>query len=274
MDAGRRAGAADRRPAAARPRRGPRPRPSRSPRGCAAHVADGRAAGCRGAAVLLQLDEPSLPAVLAGRVPTESGLGTLPAGRDATVARDRAARRWSTRPACRWWCTAARRTCRWSCCATAGAAAVALDLRPGHRPGPARRGDRRRARAAGRRRADAAAVRRSRADVGRGRRPGTPALGPPRLSPPRSCAEQVVVTPACGLAGATPQYARAVLAACRDAGRRLSEDVRFSVVPAGQDDRHDWTTAFRGDRLPRSAGPGRLLRRAARPAADRGQLRR
>ncbi|RQX18838.1 methionine synthase, partial [Micromonospora chalcea] len=34
----------------------------------------------------------------------------------------------------------------------------------------------------------------------------------------------VVVTPACGLAGATPAYARAVLTACRDAGRRLAED--------------------------------------------------
>ncbi len=37
-------------------------------------------------------------------------------------------------------------------------------------------------------------------------------------------AAQVVVTPACGLAGATPEYARAVLAACRDAGQRLTEE--------------------------------------------------
>jgi methionine synthase II (cobalamin-independent) len=42
--------------------------------------------------------------------------------------------------------------------------------------------------------------------------------------PRRQLAEQVVVTPACGLANATGQYARAVLAACRDAGRRLAED--------------------------------------------------
>ncbi|NED54474.1 methionine synthase, partial [Micromonospora aurantiaca] len=42
--------------------------------------------------------------------------------------------------------------------------------------------------------------------------------------PRRRLAEQVVVTPACGLAGATPAYARAVLTACRDAGRRLAED--------------------------------------------------
>jgi hypothetical protein len=36
-------------------------------------------------------------------------------------------------------------------------------------------------------------------------------------------AEQVVVTPACGLAGATDAYARAVLNSCREAGRRLAE---------------------------------------------------
>ena len=29
------------------------------------------------------------------------------------------------------------------------------------------------------------------------------------------------MTPACGLAGATPDYARAALAACVEAGRRL-----------------------------------------------------
>jgi methionine synthase II (cobalamin-independent) len=45
-----------------------------------------------------------------------------------------------------------------------------------------------------------------------------------RLSfPAARLPQQVVVTPACGLAGATGPYARAVLAACRDAGRRLAE---------------------------------------------------
>jgi hypothetical protein len=33
----------------------------------------------------------------------------------------------------------------------------------------------------------------------------------------------VVLTPACGLAGAPPGYARAVLAHCRDAARLLPE---------------------------------------------------
>ena len=36
---------------------------------------------------------------------------------------------------------------------------------------------------------------------------------------------QVVVTPACGLAGATPGYARAALAACVEAGHRLRDPV-------------------------------------------------
>jgi Cobalamin-independent synthase, Catalytic domain len=41
--------------------------------------------------------------------------------------------------------------------------------------------------------------------------------------PAERVARQVVVTPACGLAGAPPGYVRAVLAGCRDAGRRLAE---------------------------------------------------
>jgi hypothetical protein len=36
-------------------------------------------------------------------------------------------------------------------------------------------------------------------------------------------ARQVVLTPACGLAGAAPAYVREVLTALREAGRRLSE---------------------------------------------------
>jgi hypothetical protein len=53
--------------------------------GVRAHVADVRARLPR-ASVMLQLDEPSLPAVLAAQVPTESGLATLRSV-DASVAR-------------------------------------------------------------------------------------------------------------------------------------------------------------------------------------------
>jgi methionine synthase II (cobalamin-independent) len=41
--------------------------------------------------------------------------------------------------------------------------------------------------------------------------------------PAARCAEQVVIGPACGLAGASPERAVAVLAACREAGRILPE---------------------------------------------------
>jgi methionine synthase II (cobalamin-independent) len=40
---------------------------------------------------------------------------------------------------------------------------------------------------------------------------------------PRSLTESVVLTPACGLAGATPSYARAALRHCREAARVIRE---------------------------------------------------
>jgi hypothetical protein len=38
-----------------------------------------------------------------------------------------------------------------------------------------------------------------------------------------TCAEQAVITPACGLAGASPAQARAALTRCREAGSMLAE---------------------------------------------------
>ncbi|MGS2614832.1 methionine synthase [Micromonospora sp. LZ34] len=173
------------------------------------------------ASVLLQLDEPSLPAVLAGRVPTESGLGT----HRAVESGDAAA-------LLRTVVEAAGVPTVVHCCApdvplelirSAGAAAVALDLSLVTELDPL-----------------GEAI-----DAGLGLLAGAAPTRPPstgraptsaevadrvrqlwdRLGfPRRRLAEQVVVTPACGLAGAPPQYARAVLAACRDAGRRLAED--------------------------------------------------
>ncbi|GAA4575784.1 methionine synthase [Micromonospora coerulea] len=173
------------------------------------------------ASVVLQLDEPSLPAVLVGRVPTESGFGT-----------HRAVETEVARTLLRTVIDAAGTPTVVHCCApdvplelirTAGAVGVALDLglvtdldplgeaidaglgllaaaAPTLPP------------SAGRAPTSAEVADRVRQLWDR--------LGFPR----RQLAEQVVVTPACGLAGATPQYARAVLAACRDAGRRLSEE--------------------------------------------------
>ena len=45
-----------------------------------------------------------------------------------------------------------------------------------------------------------------------------------RLSLPlNTCPEQAVITPACGLAGASPAQARAALTRCREAGSMLAE---------------------------------------------------
>jgi len=41
--------------------------------------------------------------------------------------------------------------------------------------------------------------------------------------PPARLAEQVVITPACGMAGASPRYVRDALKRCRDTARMLFE---------------------------------------------------
>jgi hypothetical protein len=162
-------------------------------RGYAARVA----ARLPGARILLQIDEPSLPAVLAGRVPTE---------RVPVVVH---------------------------CCApgvpvglihAAGAAGIAMDLTLG--------GD-----------LDALG---EALDAGLGLFAGaldTTAPGPRRPVPTSvevaslvrelwckvgfplaGLPDQVVVTPACGLAGVTSEHARVALAACRDAAIRLRDE--------------------------------------------------
>lgn len=173
------------------------------------------------ASVLLQLDEPSLPAVLAGRVPTESGFGT-----------HRAVESGAAGALLRGVIEAAGVPTVVHCCApdvpldlirAAGAVGVALDLALVTDLDPL-----------------GEAI-----DAGLGLLAGAAPALPPSAGraptsaqvadrvrrlwdqlgfPRRQLAEQVVVTPACGLAGATPAYARAVLTACRDAGRRLYEE--------------------------------------------------
>jgi len=191
--------------------------------GVAAHVAEVRSR-IPGAAVLLQLDEPALPAVLAGSVPTASGLNRVGAV-DTTVAGDGL---YSVLDA-----TTAFGLVH--CCARdvpfrmlmqAGAQAVALDVSllrseeeqdalaevaeaglgvlAGVVPSPER---------------DAPAPSRPPREPGSGvldlwHRMGIPARGLDR---------QVVLTPACGLAGASQAGARAALARCREAARLLPE---------------------------------------------------
>jgi methionine synthase II (cobalamin-independent) len=186
--------------------------------GLRAHVAE-VAARVPGAAPVLQLDEPSLPAVLAGQVPTESGLGTLRAVEETTAA-----------AALREVVDAVGVPVVVHCCApgvpvdllrSTGAAGLALDLDLVTDLNPLGEA----------------------LDAGLGLLAGaapTPPAGRPPSSaqvadrvrdlwrrlgfPSARLAAQVVVTPACGLAGATPEAARAVLAACRDAGRRLHDN--------------------------------------------------
>ncbi|WP_430791221.1 methionine synthase [Actinoplanes sp. G11-F43] len=205
------------------------------------HVADVRKR-VPGATVLLQLDEPSLPTVLAGRVPTESGLGAYRKvdGPDAATHLRTIVEAVDTPVVVH-------------CCAPgvplqvirdARATAVAFDLSlikdldplgeaieaglgifAGAAPtrpvvtSPARF-------AAG------ATVRPAAGGPGRAAdgRPEAKQIAE-RVStlwrrlgfPAARLPEQVVITPACGLAGAPYGYVRALLKACTEAGRRISE---------------------------------------------------
>lgn len=173
-----------------------------------------------GAQVLLQVDEPSIPAALAGRVPTASTLYTYRSVAPS-VARETLAAI----------VTAAGVPVIMHCCGAdapltlfreAGASAVSLDLSllvkidplgeaieaglsllagvaPTRQP-------------ADRRPLDAAAL------AERVRRLWRTLGFADSMLP-----ERVAVTPTCGLAGASPSYAQEALTACRDAGNRLAE---------------------------------------------------
>lgn len=172
------------------------------------------------ATVLLQLDEPSLPAVLAGHIPTESGFSAYRAV-ETSAARD----------LLRIVVDAAGTPVVVHCCApempmellrTAGAIGVSFDLALIKQLDPL-----------------GEAI-----EAGLGLLVGAIPATPPvsgeapsaeqvadrirqlwsRLGFPRQqLAQQVVVTPDCGLADATPEYARAVLTTAREAGTRLYE---------------------------------------------------
>jgi hypothetical protein len=170
------------------------------------------------ASVLLQIDEPSLPTVLAGRVPTVSGLSAYRAVEPADAA-----------SGLRTVVEAAGAPVVIHSCAPdvplqvvrdSGAAAVSLDmslvndLDPigelieaglGLFAGvvPTRSAER----------PDAKIIAEKVTTLWRQR------LG----FSAEQLARQVVLTPACGLSGASQPYARAVLTAVREAGRRLSE---------------------------------------------------
>lgn len=224
--------------------------------GVAAHVAD-VAKRVPGARVVLQLDEPALPTVIEGGVPTASGLNRLPAvdGQDVEAGLRRvlsAPRAFSLVHCCGM-------SVPFAIIRRAGAGAVGFDL------GQLRRGeeeslaemvetglgvlvgavpatpDARPAadtpiaerRASGQLptpRATAARVmelwRRMGWPVARQPAAGSgppAAAGPGASAGPASIAGQVVITPGCGLAGATPGYARDAIACCRESARLLPE---------------------------------------------------
>ena len=176
-----------------------------------------------GAAVLLQLDEPALPAVLAGAVRTASGYGTF-----RTVEEVRA------QDMLRRVVEAAGAPAILHCCAPgapvglfgrAGAAAVSIDLSLHTTGADERLGEL----------VDAGlglllGVVPSTGDDPAGLSDPSVTVGPVRRLwgrlgfPAEQLPRAVVLTPACGLAGATPPYARAALRTCREAARRLAED--------------------------------------------------
>jgi methionine synthase II (cobalamin-independent) len=194
--------------------------------GVAAHVADVRRR-IPAATVVLQLDEPMLPAALAGRVPTASGLNFVRAV-DPVLARQRLGAVLASAPS-----TAAAVV---HCCAheppfrviaESGAGGIGFDL------GLLRNAD-----------IDVIA---ELADAGTALLAGALptsavprlAAGPP-LSPRRTAeaatdlwrktglaagqfARQVVITPACGLPGVAPADARAALQHCQEAARIAAE---------------------------------------------------
>ncbi|TKJ20308.1 methionine synthase [Blastococcus sp. CCUG 61487] len=182
--------------------------------GLAAHVAE-VAARVPGAQVVVQLDEPSVPAVLQGALPTVSGFGKLPALAADTVEQELRAVVEALPEPVVVHCCAPRTPLRLF--RAAGAAGLSFDL------GLVQDLD-----------AVGEAV-----DAGvhlvLGVVPGTDATLPePKATasrvqgwwrelgfPPDQLPEAVTLTPACGLAGATPAYARAAMTHLREAAKYL-----------------------------------------------------
>lgn len=194
-----------------------------------ASLAEGVAAHARavqgripGAQVMVQVDEPALTRVLGGGVPTASGLSRI-APLDPVIARPLLASVLSAVPGpAIVHCCAAQLP--FSFLREAGASAVSFDLS-----------------LLGREDSDSIA---ELAEAGLGLFVGAvPAVTDKRSRPvparqyaadvvtlwrrttldPRLLARQVVITPACGLAGAAPDAARAALALCREAAHIAPE---------------------------------------------------
>jgi methionine synthase II (cobalamin-independent) len=199
--------------------------------GVAAHVADVHKR-VPGASIVLQLDEPSLPAALAGRVPTASGLNYVRAVEPVTASeRLQAVLEAGTTTTSVIHCCAPATPFREI--AAAGVNGIGFDL-------------------ATLRTAEIDLVAEL-AEAGLAMFVGAlptqdvqrlvsgPPLPPRRTAEavvglwrktglaPAALAEQVVITPACGLAGASPPGARAALEHCREAARIAPEMIEEST---------------------------------------------
>jgi methionine synthase II (cobalamin-independent) len=185
--------------------------------GLAAHVA-ALSARVPGARVVVQLDEPSLPAVLQGGLPTISGFGKLPAVEDHVVEQELAAVVAAVPHPVVVHCCALRAPI--GLLRAAGADAVSVDV------GLVQDLD-----------AVGSAVEGG-THLLLGVVPGTDApLPAPKATASRVSAlwnelgfpvdglpAAVTLTPACGLAGATPRYARAAMAHVREAAKYLQPE--------------------------------------------------
>ena len=195
--------------------------------GVKAHVAE-VAKRVPGATLLVQLDEPSLPAVADGGIPTPSGLSRVREVDEEVL-----------RAKLREVLDATRAYTIVHCCAPgypfeiingAGADAASFDLTLlNHRDydklaETVERGS-------GLLIGALSVTGRARRDEDAGRSRPTPESTASSVRevwhriglPPATCAEQVVITPACGLAGVSPEQARDALRWCREAGRILPE---------------------------------------------------
>ena len=203
--------------------------------GLAAHISEVRDR-VPGAQVVVQLDEPGLPAVMAGNVPTASGLNRLP----VPEASDTEAGLGSI-------ISAARAFTVVHCCALsvpfgiikgAGADGVGCDLSTLEQTGEDGLAEAVEAGlgvVAGVIPATGTAAapepppadRVARAVTALWQRMGWPVArhggARPGGTGPGGVAAQVVLAPACGMAGGTPGYARAAMACCREAARMLPE---------------------------------------------------
>jgi hypothetical protein len=221
--------------------------------GVANHVAEVRRR-VPGARLLLQLDEPSLTAVIEGSIPTASGFSRLPAvdapdietglrtvleavevpglihscGMSVPFAMMKTVRAGAVSFDLSQLRRGEEETLAELVEAGLGIFVGAVPATPGAWAGPPRNSD-----APERASAQTTSTGRSGPDqlpsreavAGRvvelWRRMGWPAARD--AGSPSSIAAQVVITPACGLAGASPGYAKAALACCREAGRLLPE---------------------------------------------------